>query len=129
MAKNKKTHEITENKTGLKIKENGIHSFLVNGLEVASADLDDDGFFYLDVCYINKEGTRVENGGYIESSQLINAIRSEFPEWDKYYVSNEGYKEVSDTLDKFLELNARKHNSHTSKSVRVNPHNVNAFVE
>lgn len=129
MAKNKKTHEITENKTGLKIKENGILSFLVNGLEVASADLDDDRFFYLDVCYINKEGTSVENGGYIESSQLINAIRSEFPEWDKYYVSNEGYKEVSDTLDKFLELNARKHNSHTSQSVRVNPHNVNTFVE
>ena len=130
MAKNKKTHEITENKTGLKIKENGILSFLVNGLEVATADLDDDRLhFYLDVCYINKEGTRVENGGYIESSHLINAICSEFPEWDKYYVSNEGYKEVSDTLDKFLELNAREHNSHTSQSYRINPHNVNAFVE
>jgi hypothetical protein len=79
--------------TGLVKKESpDLFRYYLNGKEIATAERDSDGDWYLDV--MKEDGTI--HAGYIEESQIIKAICEEFPEWEKQY--KEHYDEVQEDL-------------------------------
>ena len=66
--------------------------FYLNGCEIATAERDNEGGWYLDVT--KPDGTI--HAGYVEETLLIESICGEFPEWERQYMEN--YDQVQQEL-------------------------------
>lgn len=81
--------------TGLMKKESpDLFRFYLDEKEIATAERDADGGWYLSVV----ENTGTVYAGYItgDKAQIVEAICEEFPEWERQYL--EHYDEIQEEL-------------------------------
>lgn len=64
--------------------------FFLNGKSIAYATMQDDQDYYsVDICAVNKNGEKITNGFVCPCCDLIENISAAFPEWEKQYMDEE----------------------------------------
>jgi hypothetical protein len=64
--------------------------FFLNGKSIAYATMQDDQDYYsVDICAVDKNGEKIINGFVCPCCDFIENISAAFPEWEKQYFARE----------------------------------------
>ena len=76
--------------------------FFLNGKSIAYATMQDDqDYFSVDICAVDKNDEKITNGFVCECCKLIESISAAFPEWKKQYMDEEEEEYLRERAEQF----------------------------
>jgi hypothetical protein len=76
--------------------------FFLNGKSIAYATMQDDQDYYsVDICAVDKNGEKITNGFVCPCCDLIENISAAFPEWEKQYMDEDEEEHLRERVEQF----------------------------